>query len=301
MREFSSALPALRSYGVDLSVVVASLSNLSCAISNSGGGNSSDGSHRAQTTRAMSGDRRSSGRPSKRRRSTAGAGGRPRNSTTPSVANSSRDGAGSGGRDNSLSGDPSRRAGPTGRTPASAVQPHSSGGSSSAGAAAIRPVRRSSRTNVAFATPGGLTSGSAQGPSELSSSNRSRKRQRTNSSDDHDSDDHAIGRGDHDDEPEDVSNQYYRQQSVLLAASAQSTRGTLHDDGQHQQRATNANHPRVRSAGTASGPTQPAAQTHAASRQEQPPRLYSIKRTKKKKQPRPKQGWNKGVSPDAAW
>ena len=163
MREFSSALPALRSYGVDLSVVVASLSNLSCAISNSGGGNSSDGSHRAQTTRAMSGDRRSSGRPSKRRRSTAGAGGRPRNSTTPSVANSSRDGAGSGGRDNSLSGDPSRRAGPTGRTPASAVQPHSSGGSSSAGAAAIHPVWRSSRTNVAFATPGGLTTGSARG------------------------------------------------------------------------------------------------------------------------------------------
>ena len=174
----------------------------------------------------MSGDRGSSGSGRKRKRSTAG---RPKKNTTPSVAQSSRESAGSAAGDNSLSGDTSSRAGPTGCTPASAVQL------------------------------------------------------------------------DHDGEAEDLSNQLYRRQSVLLAASAQSTRGTLHDDRQHQQRATNANHPRVRSAGTASGPTQPAAQTHAASRQEQPPRLYSIKRTKKKKQPQPKQGWNKGVSPDAAW
>ena len=174
----------------------------------------------------MSGDRGSSGRGRKRKRSTAG---RPKKNTTPSVAQSSRESAGSAAGDNSLSGDTSSRAGPTGCTPASAVQP------------------------------------------------------------------------DHDGEAEDLSNQLYRRQSVLLAASAQSTRGTLHDDRQHQQRATNANHPRVRSAGTASGLTQPAAQTNAASRQEQPPRLYSIKRTKKKKQPQPKQGWNKGVSPDAVW
>ena len=230
-------------------------------------------SNRAQWTREMSGDRRSGGRGRRRKRS---AGGRPKNITTPSVEDSSREGASSAGRDNSLSGEPSSRAGPAGRTPASAVQPPSSRGFSSAGAAAIHPVRRSSRTNVAFgdtssrAGPTGCTPASAVQP-------------------------------DHDGEAEDLSNQLYRRQSVLLAASAQSTRRTLHDDRQHQQRATNANHPRVRSAGMASGLTQPAAQTNAASRQEQPPRLYSIKRTKKKKQPQPKQGWNKGVSPDAVW
>ena len=64
---------------------------------------------------------------------------------------------------------PTSRVAPAGLTPASAVQPPSSGGSSSTGAAAIHPVRRSSRTNVAFATPGELTSGSARGSSEHSS------------------------------------------------------------------------------------------------------------------------------------
>ena len=143
------------------------------------------------------------------------------------------------------------------------------------------------------------TSRAEQSKFASSYSNRSCKRQRTNSSDDHD--DHAIGRGDHDDEPEDVLNQYYRQHRVLLAASAPSTRGTLHDDRQHQQRATNANYPRGRSAGTASGPTQPAAQTHAGSRQERPRRHHFFKRTKKKKQSQPKQGWDKGVSSNAVW
>ena len=114
----------------------------------------------------MSGDRGSSRRGRKRKHSAAGC---PRKNNTPSVADSSREGAGTAGRDNSLSGDPSSLAGHAGRTPASAVQPPSSGGSSSAGAAAINPVRRSSRTNVAFATPGGLTSGSARGSSEHSS------------------------------------------------------------------------------------------------------------------------------------
>ena len=146
----------------------------------------------------------------------------------------------------------------------------------------------------------GYQTGSRRTPGTTSSySNRSSKRQRSNTSDDHD--DHAIGRGDHDVEPEDFLNQYFRRQRVALAATAPATRGTLHGDRQHQQRATNANHPRGRSAGTASGPTQPAAQTHAGSRQEQPPRRNFIKRTKKKKQPQPKQGWNKGVSSDAVW
>ena len=106
--------------------------------------NSGDGSNRAQWTRAMSGDRGSSGSGRKRKRSTAG---RPKKNTTPSVAQSSRESAGSAAGDNSLSGDTSSRAGPAGRTPASAVQPLSSGGSSLAGAASSNQVRRRSHWN----------------------------------------------------------------------------------------------------------------------------------------------------------
>ena len=73
----------------------------------------------------------------------------------------------------------------------------------------------------------GYQTGSRRSPGTTSSySNRSSKRQRSNSSDDHD--DHAIGRGDHDVKAEDFSNQYFRQKRVALAATAPATHGTLH-------------------------------------------------------------------------
>ena len=150
---------------------------------------------------------------------------------------------------------------------------------------------------------GGYQTGSQRSPGTTSSySDRSRKRQRCDTSDDHD--DQAIGRGDHDVEPKDhehFGNEYHRRHGVALAAIAPATRGMLHGNPQHPQRATKANHPRRRLAGTASGQTQPEAQTHAGSCQEQPRPHCFVKRHKKKKQSQQKQGWNKGVSPNAVW
>ena len=94
-------------------------------------------------------------------------GGKGGTTATPSAADLSREGAGSAGRRNLSSGDPSSRVLPVGRTPASAVHTSSSGDSLSAGAATINPVRRSTRRNDAFATPG-LNLG-ARGSSEQSS------------------------------------------------------------------------------------------------------------------------------------
>ena len=149
----------------------------------------------------------------------------------------------------------------------------------------------------------GYQTGSQRSPGTTSSySDRSSKRQRCDTSDDHD--DEAIGRGDHYVEPEDhehFGNEYHRPHGVFLAAIAPATRGMLHGNPQHPQRATKANHPRRRLAGTASGQTQPEAPTHAGSRQEQPRPHRFVKRHKKKKQSQQKQGWNKGVSPNAVW
>ena len=178
-------------------------------------------------------------------------------------------------------------------------------------AAATAPCRRPAKqpgfdSGVATYTPrlnDGFQTGSQQSPGTTSSySDRSSKRQRCDTSDDHA--DPAIGRGDHDVEPKDhehFGNQYYRPHGVLLAAIAPATRGILHGNPQHPQRETKANHPRRRLAGTASGQAQPEAPTHAVSRQEQPRPHRSVQKHKNKKQSQQKQGWNKGVSPNAVW
>ena len=105
-----------------------------------------------------------SGRGRSRGRKRCHPGGRPRqnrNTTSASTAQSFCRGDGGVGRGNSASGDPSRYAVPVRRTPVSAVQPSSSGGSSSAGAAgASNHVRRSVRQNNALLSLG-LKSGSA--------------------------------------------------------------------------------------------------------------------------------------------
>ena len=127
---------------------------------------------------------------------------------------------------------------------------------------------------------------------------------------------------------EDFSNKYFRRARVALAATAKATQGMPHGDQWHQQQATNPNHPQRRSAGMTSGLAQqkqrtqslaldrprpwqnkkPSTQTQVSSReklhrrrQQQRGRPEQHRQKQNNKQSRPKQGWNKGVSPNAVW